>query len=299
MKALKKKGVSPVIATLLLILIAVAAAVLLYTWVSSLSANVAGSKVTGKSLTVIQATWALGNSDKTLNQTVFKSDIPVLIISFKAPPAVVGPASPGLNLITLDNVDVIYAGRVICHYADFAQSAWDVQHTGSTAGFGGTTANGIDFGGFVGDQIASLDANDLYSPGGIVVNKRDQADDPATFNAKTYSFYATNDTTNIYFDKGVPLATVVSQVWSVQYVSNQKVETYFNATSANVRFDRWTGKFIYTDVPTYDLAKVGQDDWSLVVWCPQVNPNVMNSVLVRVQFQDGSTWETTIPLTVQ
>jgi flagellin-like protein len=306
MKALKK-GVSPVIATLLLILIAVAAAVLLYTWVSSLSANVAGSKVTGKTLAVIQATWALGNSvkDGYLSAKNFTANRPVLIISFKAPPAVVGGQGAGMNLITLDNVDVIYAGRVICHYSAFALSAWDVQHTGATTGFSVPKVSGLDFGGYVGNTIGTLDGNDTYAPGGIVVNNRTKADDPADFNKVGYAFYDNATTSNLAFDKNVPFATIVAQVWNVQYVSNQKVETYFNSTNANIRFDRWTGDYLAYNtaktnaIPTFDLAKVGQDDWSLVVWCPQVNPNVMNSVQVRIQFQDGSTWETMIPLTVQ
>ncbi|UXD22575.1 hypothetical protein IPA_06370 [Ignicoccus pacificus DSM 13166] len=302
-----RKGVHPIIATLLLILIAVAAAVLLYTWVSSLSANVAGSKVTGKTLTIIQATWALGNNQTGIsNVTVFTSDRPVLVISFKAPPAAVGGQGAGMNLITLDNVDVIYAGRVICHYSAFALSAWDVQHTGASTGFSRTPVKGVDFGGYVGENIGALDGNDTYSPGGIAVNTRTEADNPTTFNQDGYAFYKVGDSSNAYFSRGIPFATIVAQVWNVQYVSNQKVETYFNSTNANIRFDRWTGDYLSDDtnspfyyVPAFDLAKVGQDDWSLVIWCPQVNPNVMNSVQVRVQFQDGSTWETMIPLTVQ
>jgi hypothetical protein len=96
--------------------------------------------------------------------------------------------------------------------------------------------------------------------------------------------------------------TIVAGVWNVQYVSNTKVETMFNATQAIIRFDRWTGDYLTgasNSVPLFDLGKVGQDDWSLVVWCKNVNPNVMNSVDVRIQFQDGSTWQTTVPLTVQ
>jgi flagellin-like protein len=306
MKALRK-GVSPVVATLLLILIAVAAAVLLYTWVSGMSANVAGSKVTGKTLTVIQATWAMGNAKSDaanpIDNTFFSADNPVLIISFKAPPAAVGGGGAGSNLLTIDNVDVIYSGRVICHYNAFALSAADVQHTATKVG--AKIAKGLVFGGYVGSTNGVLDNKDLYPPGGIVVNDIGKTPANATGvggGAVTTGAYAAG----VDFALGkfnVSLVTIIAGVWQVQYVSTNKVETYFNPTTATIRFDRWTGDYIWSDdntgVPLFDLGKVGQDDWSLIIYCTNVNPNVMNSVDVRLQFQDGSTWQTTVPLTVQ
>ncbi|ALU12286.1 hypothetical protein EYM_02110 [Ignicoccus islandicus DSM 13165] len=317
MKALRK-GVSPVIATLLLILIAVAAAVLLYTWVGSLSANVAGSQVTGKTLTVIQATWAMGDyRDGT--GAGFKVDYPVLIISFKAPPAAVGGAGAGQNLVTIDNVDVIYAGRILCHYAAFLQST-DDQHTGSTAG--GLQSYGIAFAGFGGQTAGQLDGNDQLPPGGIVlafantqgvgakgqVTDADLTDGITAPTGTTTAYIYATDGTNTYTTDS--FATIVAGVWEVTYPSTNKVETNFKSTNAVIRYDRWTGSTLnvaYHDgtnaqqraIDTFDLAKVGQDDWSLVIWCQKVNPNVMDNVDIRLQFQDGSTWETTVPLTVQ
>jgi flagellin-like protein len=281
-----KKGVSPVIATLLLILIAVAAAVLLYTWVSGLSANVAGSQVTGKTLTVIQATWAMG--DNHANQTV-------LIISFKAPPAAVGGGGAGSNLLTIDNVDVLYSGRVICHYNGFALSTSDRQHTGSTAG--GITGYALMFAGYAGSQPGKEDSSDAYPPGAIFVEVSNTPGDFVSYltSPPTTKFTGTDN-----------FVTVIAAVWNVQYVSTNRVETYFTNTTATIRFDRWlgTGSRIAVggttnEVDTFDLAKVGQDDWSMIIWCKNINPNVMNSVDVRLQFQDGSTWSTTVPLTVQ
>jgi flagellin-like protein len=292
-----RKGVSPVVATLLLILIAVAAAVLLYTWVSGLSANVAGSKVTGKTLTVIQATWAMGeHSGTSIN---FSADNPVLIISFKAPPAAVGGGGAGSNLLTIDNVDVLYSGRVICHYNAWALSDADVEHTGTTAG--GLNGNALIFAGFVGSTKDELDTADLYPPGGIAISVTTVGGTGVWGNG-----YVTNTASNnYYFDGSGAFVTIIAGVWNVQYVSTNKVETEFTNTTATIRFDRWTGETVTINggtaaqVDTFDLAKVGQDDWSLIVWCPNINPNVMNSVDVRLQFQDGSTWSTTVPLTVQ
>jgi len=289
-----RKGVSPVIATLLLILIAVAAAVLLYTWVSGLSANVAGSQVSGKTLTLIQATWALGSADTAAAATAFSPQKPVLIVSFKAPPAVVGGGGAGASLITLDNVDVIYSGRVICHYNAFALSTDDAQHTTTTPA-GGATGYGVLFYGYYGTTQGAVDDEDLYSPGGIAVSTNNTPTNAAA------GAVASGETIGVFTD---PFVTVVAGVWEVQYVTTQKVETNFRATNANIRFDRWTGEAVNADnsgnnVDLFDLAKVGQDDWSLVVWCDKVNPNVMNAVDVRIQFQDGSTWSTTVPLTVQ
>jgi len=296
-----RKGVSPVIATLLLILIAVAAAVLLYTWVSGLSANVAGSQVTGKTLTVIQATWAMGpNNNTAVDKQTFSADTPVLIISFKAPPAAVGGAGAGSNLLTIDNVDVIYSGRVICHYNAFALSTDDKQHTGTTTG--GLSGYGFYFAGFSGNTYGALDPDDLFPPGGIVVATSNNPNIPAA-DGNVTSGATVNGLVNLANTDS--FVTIVAGVWEVQYVSNNKVETYFKSTTATIRFDRWVGSQVTTDSngggnpDLFDLGKVGQDDWSLVIWCKNVNPNVMNSVDVRLQFQDGSTWTTTVPLTVQ
>jgi flagellin-like protein len=295
-----RKGVSPVIATLLLILIAVAAAVLLYTWVSGLSANVAGSQVTGKTLTVIQATWAMGNKDKSITNTAFSADYPVLIISFKAPPAAVGGGGAGSNLLTIDNVDVLYSGRVICHYNAFAMSADDHQHTGTKVGQ--ETAMGLVFYGYGGANAGVLDNSDLYPPGGIAIDtSADLVNKPTNAAAGQL---VDGDTVYAFFGN-TSLVTIVAGVWNLQYVSTNKVETMFNPTTATIRFDRWTGEYLWkataagNAVPLFDLAKVGQDDWSMIIYCKNVNPNVMNSVDVRLQFQDGSTWSTTVPLTVQ
>jgi flagellin-like protein len=297
-----RKGVSPVVATLLLILIAVAAAVLLYTWVSGLSANVAGSKVSGKTLTVIQATWALGPAAVPYTATAFSADYPVLIISFKAPPAAVGGSGPG-TLLTIDNVDVMYAGRVICHYNGWALSNGDVQHTGTSAG--GLNGTALVFAGYYGSTQGALDDNDLYPPGGIAISftKSPKRGTGVLGPGAVSADYDGKPTT--LGDKSQSFVTIVAGVWNVQYVSTDKVETQFSNTTATIRFDRWLGSSVTVSgdgknsVPLFDLAKVGQDDWSIVIYCKNVNPNVMNSVIVRLQFQDGSTWQTTVPLTVQ
>jgi flagellin-like protein len=295
-----RKGVSPVVATLLLILIAVAAAVLLYTWVSGLSANVAGSKVSGKTLTVIQATWALGPTAVPYTATAFSADYPVLIISFKAPPAAVGGSGPG-TLLTIDNVDVMYAGRVICHYNGWALSAGDVQHTGTNAG--GLNGTALVFAGYYGSTQGTFDDNDLYPPGGIALAFTTTGGTGLFNNGAVPADYAGTPAPSVLDTNSQSFVTIIAGVWNVQYVSTNKVETQFTPTTATIRFDRWLGESVQVNaknsVPLFDLAKVGQDDWSMVIYCKNVNPNVMNSVIVRLQFQDGSTWQTTVPLTVQ
>jgi len=307
-----RKGVSPVIATLLLILIAVAAAVLLYTWVSGLSANVAGTQVTGKTLTLIQATWAMPyNGTGTANAANFDVNDAVLILSFKAPPAAVGGAGSGKVGVTLDNADVLYAGRVICHYDSWAMSTDDAFHTGQRVG-NANPAYGMVLMGYVGTNVNVYDPGyDLRVPGGIVLGLNDTAGHAAA----NYVKEGGTVKNEVAIPQGDSWATVVAGTWEVNYVSTNYVETYFKPTNAIIRYDRFANQYLNydattgalttsntatgTSVPLYDNVKVSQDDFAVVIWCKNINMNVMNSVDVRLQFQDGSTWTTSVPLAVQ
>ncbi len=312
MKALRK-GVSPVVATLLLILIAVAAAVLLYTWVSGLSANVAGSKVTGKTLTLIQATWAMAFASGTATNPApgdFDVNSAVLILSFKAPPAAVGSAGAGQVGVTFDNADVLYGGRVICHYSSWALSTDDKFHIGQDVG--GATAYGLFFQGYSGANEGVYDAGyDLQTPGGIIAEETKGNTVPGASNTTTTASTLINP---INIPASDSFATVVAGVWQVSYVATRYVETSFKNTTAVIRFDRFANSYLNrntdgslttssapgTDpIPLFDMVKVSQDDFAVVIWCKNINMNVMNSVDVRLQFKDGSTWTTTVPLGVQ
>ncbi len=333
MKAIRK-GVSPVVATLLLILIAVAAAVLLYTWVSGMSANVAGSKVTGKTLSLIQATWAgtyqINNGNDKPDTIAYDKGI-VLIASFQAPAAAVGKQQAGYGQITIDNVNVLFNGRVICGYNLLAASADDRFHVGQTMGTrdvesvgnANTTTTtkrvaGVIMAGFSGTTVGTRDAadNDHDSPvpgivlfatvdtpmeaangttvfaGGTYVEGKD------TRGGNTYYFYPAKDA----------FATVVAGTYQVNYVATDYVETSFNPTGAKVVYDKWMSQYVNVAVDgqgnnyqadLFDLVTVSQGAFSVVAYCPNVNINTMNSVMLQLQFKDGSTWQTEIPLNVQ
>nr|5KYH_A Chain A, Iho670 [Ignicoccus hospitalis]5KYH_B Chain B, Iho670 [Ignicoccus hospitalis]5KYH_C Chain C, Iho670 [Ignicoccus hospitalis]5KYH_D Chain D, Iho670 [Ignicoccus hospitalis]5KYH_E Chain E, Iho670 [Ignicoccus hospitalis]5KYH_F Chain F, Iho670 [Ignicoccus hospitalis]5KYH_G Chain G, Iho670 [Ignicoccus hospitalis]5KYH_H Chain H, Iho670 [Ignicoccus hospitalis]5KYH_I Chain I, Iho670 [Ignicoccus hospitalis]5KYH_J Chain J, Iho670 [Ignicoccus hospitalis]5KYH_K Chain K, Iho670 [Ignicoccus ho len=302
--------VSPVIATLLLILIAVAAAVLLYTWVSGLSANVAGTQVTGKSLTLIQATWArpATNVGTTISKDSFDRSKAVLILSFQPPAQVL----QGGQAITIDAIDVLYQGRVVCHYDSFPMTADDKYHIGQT--IGGLTAFGLVFWGFVGSTLSDFDAhNETLVPGGIIHGKSDLATQPA---ARGYLGGDKGVTGEVHpgekykpdillsFDDQYPFATILAGTWEVNYVSTNYVETNFRNTSAVIKFDRFVNTHYSPDtqnnngVPIFDVASASQSNFAVVIWCPNVNPNVMQSVDVKMVFSDGSTWEASVPLSI-
>jgi hypothetical protein len=276
---------------LLLILIAVAAAVLLYTWVSGLSSSVTSQKVTGKTLTLIQATWAMPNTATTLTPNAFTPTKAVLILSFQAPPAAV----QGSSAVTLDNVDVLYNGRVICHYADFALSADDAYHTGKPVGVD-NTAHALVFYGYYGQTPRNYDPEDLMIPGGISVTN---VTTPTNAAGGTVAY----DTTV----KGVitnlnPFVTVVAGTWEVNYVSTNYVETNFTSTGAVIKYDRFANAYLQPNlniIPLFDKVTVSQSNFALVIWCPNVNPNVMGQVTVKIYFPDGSSWSTKVPLSIQ
>ena len=338
MKAIRK-GVSPVVATLLLILIAVAAAVLLYTWVSGMSANVAGSKVTGKTLSLIQATWAgtyqIDNGDQHPDTVAYDKGI-VLIASFQAPAAAVGKQQAGYGQITIDNVNVLFNGRVICGYNLLAASADDRFHVGQTMGtrsvetvgtaLSTTTTNkvaGVIMAGYSGTTVGTRDPSnyDHDSPvpgivlfatvdtpmeaangttiwaGNITIGNTKYVYGKDIRNGNTYYFYPAKDA----------FATVVAGTYQVNYVATDYVETSFNPTGAKVVYDKWMSQYVNvaTDgtnnyqADLFDLVTVSQGAFSVVAYCPNVNINTMNSVMLQLQFKDGSTWQTEIPLNVQ
>ena len=304
MKALRK-GVSPVIATLLLILIAVAAAVLLYTWVGSLSANVAGSNVAGKSLTLIQATWARpATSISNHNANDFSKNQAVLILSFQ--PA--ATATQGGNAIKIDVIDVYYQGRVVCHYDRFPMTTDDKYHVGQKIGQA-INGNGLRFWGYGGSTSGNWDNEDLMVPGGIIHTYSNNPNDDAAAGQTTWdSTSYINLANEVNFRDGHPFATVVAGTWEVNYVSTNYVETDFKPTKAVVKFDRFTNDYYDTDnndsnyqndVPNFDQVSVSQSNFAVVIWCPNVNPNVMQQVNVKITFADGSTWQAAVPLSIQ
>lgn len=330
-----RKGVSPVIATLLLILIAVAAAVLLYTWVSSLSANVAGSKVTGKSLSLIQATWATSYMSAPASgrqQMVFDKGV-VLIASFQAPPAAVsGGQGAGFGQVTIDNVNVLFNGRVICGYNALALSADDRFHVGktmgtrttenlNTAGIGtsGTTA-GVVVAGYYGTAQGTRDPSDndydALVPG-LVLFTTTNVTTNAAYGSASFNGTATINGVNnaVYGNVGnakfypadESFATVIAGTYEVNYVATDYVETNFKPSGAKVVYDKWMSNYVgvatdgtnVAQADLFDMVTVSQGAWTVVAYCPNVNINTMNSVTLQLQFKDGSTWETNIPLNVQ
>jgi flagellin-like protein len=335
-KALRK-GVSPVIATLLLILIAVAAAVLLYTWVSSLSANVAGSKVAGKTLSLIQATWAtsyMSAPNYGQQQMVFDKGI-VLIASFQAPPSVVkGGQQAGYATITIDNVNVLFNGKVICGYNQIAASIDDSFHIGRTMGTrnvedlatGAFTASstkvaGVVVAGYGGLNLSTRDSStsdvDALVPGLVLFTTSDapgnaaygkaQYAGNATINGVENAVYG-NVSTAYFYPAKDSFVTVIAGTYETNYVATDYVETNFKPSGAKIVYDKWMSNYVNVaedgngnnyQADLYDLVKVSQGAWTVVAYCPNVNINTMSSATLQIQFADGSTWEQSIPLTVQ
>ena len=210
-----------------------------------------------RTLSLISAFWA---------SSFFKNRA-VIVITLRSPLTFGSPPAP----IALDNVDVLFGGRVICHYDGFA--------------------SGLKFYGYVGSKRGELDAHDALVPGKIVIGKGSGAGGALTWEqVQNSSFLKLTDE---------PFVSVVPGVWEITYVSTIYVETNFMSTNATISLEKELYELSDYGAKVFDEAKVGGDDWSLVIWCPNVDPNVMDSVVVRLQLNDGSTWEATVPLTVQ
>ncbi len=327
-----KKAISPVIATLLLILIAVAAAVLLYTWVSGLSSQVTGQQVTGKTLSLISATWALGNyTDGTPPTPDYRAV--VIIASFQAPPAAVGGQGGKFAEYVIDNINILFQGKPVCAYNLLAASADDRIHIGQAMGtrnvanFGTTVSSsnkvaGVVAAGYSGTEVGTRDPSnndkDTIVPGYILFTTVDTYH--AAANGTTVYAGATAAPQNSVYGKvyangrtftqylypvgDQPFATVIAGVWQVNYVASQYVETSFKASGARIVYDRWASDYVTVNAigaqaDLFDLVHVSQGAWSVVAYCPNININTMNSVVLQIQFQDGSTWETTVSLQLQ
>jgi flagellin-like protein len=334
-----KKAISPVIATLLLILIAVAAAVLLYTWVSGLSSQVTGQQVTGKTLSLISATWALGKyTDDNLNDgnppTPDYTKV-VIIASFQAPPAAVGGQGGKFAEYVIDNINILFQGKPVCAYNLLAASADDRIHIGQTMGtrsvfnLGNTVTDegkvaGVVAAGYFGSAPGTRDPttadDDTIVPGYILFSTVTTPQEAAKGAVKANDTIASYDNA-VYGSQGdlgngkyvypvanEPFATVIAGVWQVNYVADQYVETSFKPSGARIVYDRWASSYVdiatndgttVTQADLFDLVHVSQGAWSVVAYCPNININTMNSVILQIQFQDGSTWETTVSLQLQ
>ena len=77
------------------------------------------------------------------------------------------------------------------------------------------------------------------------------------------------------------------------------METNFKPSKAVLKFDKFTNNYYSTNVPNFDQVSVSRDDFTVVIWCPLVNPNVMLGVDVKITFADGSAWQAVVPLSVQ
>ena len=164
------------------------------------------------------------------------------------------------------------------------------------------TAIGFYFMGYAGNKANQYDLNDTLVPGGIIIGASESPYQNGAAGQAT-----SQDEVGYVVMPTAPFVTLVAGVWEVNYVSTKYVETDFKPTNAEVRFSRFAQNSIYIslsdgstyNLPLFDLVQVSQDDFTVVIWCNNINMNVMNSVDVRLQFQDGSTWSTNVPLSVQ
>ncbi len=322
-----KKAISPVIATLLLILIAVAAAVLLYTWVSGLSSQVTGQQVTGKTLSLIAATWALGNYTDGTPPTPDYNSV-VIIASFQSPPAAVGSQGGKFAEYVIDNINILFQGKPVCAYNLLAASADDRIHIGQAMGtravanFATTATDsnkvaGVVAAGYAGSVAGTRDPStndrDTIVPGYILFTTVDSPTNAANGTSiyegattlKSVYAHTEADATKYLYPVGTqPFATVIAGVWQVNYVASQYVETSFKASGARIVYDRWASNYVTitqngAQADLFDQVHVSQGAWSIVAYCPNININTMNSVILQIQFADGSTWETTVSLQLQ
>jgi hypothetical protein len=296
--------------------------------------------VTGKSLSLIQATWAATYAYGHIGLQLDFSKGVVLIASFQAPPsAVSGGQQAGYGVVTIDNVNVLFNGKVICGYNQLAISTDDRFHVGKTMGSrtaetaANTTATtnnvaGVFVSGFAGYKHGTRDPSDFDAdspvPGLVLFATSDKVGHAAAGYALNDSDYdiGIHDYTQGVVQGGdwngytvgpaaSAFATVIAGTYEVNYIATDYVETNFKPSGAKIVYDKWMSNYVDVAIVNpagtqatlqadlFDMVKVSQGSWTVVAYCPNVNINTMNSVTLQLQFADGSTWETNIPLSVQ
>jgi hypothetical protein len=157
---------------------------------------------------------------------------------------------------------------------------------------------------------------DALVPGLVLFTTTDQHTDAAYGSAEYNGTATINGISNAvvgkignakFYPADESFATVIAGTYEVNYVASDYVETNFKASGAKIVYDKWMSNYVGVandgshtyQADLFDVVKVSQGAWTVIAYCPNVNINTMNSVTLQLQFADGSTWSTNIPLQVQ
>ncbi len=260
------KGVSTVVSELILIVLTIAIAGLLYAWTIALTQSVLQRGALGILPRVSSIGWFLGNY--TNGQRY-----PIIVVSFQSP----GP-------VTITGAEIIYGDKVVCEYSNFLPSASDLRDGLRVAGFVGLRPKSYD-------PPVSYDdptCHDVPYPGLILFQTGRGG--PTTITCSQLPSWG-----GVVSADGVKAeawATVAPLVINTLQIG-RAVETYALSSNALIQFQRMTSIAISpgyvgnTPLPTlyaYKEVKVGRGYWSLILWCPGLNPATYDQVKVRVYF---------------
>ncbi len=271
------KGLSTVVSELILIVLTIAVAGLLYAWTVALVQTVLQRGALGIMPKVIDAMWFLGNY--TNGQAY-----PIIVVSFQS----AGP-------VTVTGVQVIYEDKVICDYPGFLPSSSQLEEGIRVAGFVGLRAKNYD----PPVSYSDLGCHDVPWPGLILFQVgRGGPVEVTCLQLNEWGGVVSSDGT-----KASGWVTIAPISVSTLQIGDA-VETYVTGTSTIIQFQRMTSLSISpgyvgsTPLPSLYLFKevrVGRGYWSLILWCPGVNPAVYDQVKVRVFFE-GLGVEVEVPI---
>ncbi|UXD22714.1 hypothetical protein IPA_07610 [Ignicoccus pacificus DSM 13166] len=261
-------------------------------------------------LTLIQATF-LAPSMNATGGPYWDRGV-VFVLSFMNPPK-----------IPLDSVEVRFGRRTICTYSYLVASVGSnvigtsvpqsrtVEDLKTGKPISVNKISGIVVSGYHGLSKREVDDKDSIAPGIILFTTSDMGNSAvyssASFAMLKKGILVGKIGNTLFYSPYKPFATVVNGVLELVYVSRSKVETNFRKTNAIITFDRWAGRSVSVaydgthkyQADLYDIVGIKKDLWSLIVYCDNVNVNVMPQVTLRLTFIDGSVWSVNIPLAVQ
>ena len=261
------KGLSTVVSELILIILTIAVAGLLYAWTVTLTRTVLARGALGLLPKVTNIGWFLGNYT---NGQYY----PIIVISFQS-----------LSPITITGVEVIYGEKIICDYSSFLPSSSNVMEGVRVAGFVGSEPHNYD----PPVTYDSPTCHDEPYPGLLLfqVGKGE----PTTITCDQLQQWGGVVSTDGTKAKAwVTVAPLVVDTFQL----GDAVETYALPSNVLIQFRRLTSTAIspgyvgdepLPELYAYREVRVGRGYWSLVVWCPGINPAVYERVKVRVFFE--------------
>ncbi len=268
------KGLSPIVAELILIAISLLLAVFIYAWTMSIVNKLSTLKFM-RTIYPVSVSTPLTDcyGGSCLGQHV------LIILQFAS-----------TEQAQLGSISVSYEGSTVCALNAYVKSV--------------DAGRGLCLFGYYGSTRNALDGDDVPPPGAVFFGTCSSIPSSGSVSYLDSLNLATPSYSN---EVAPPWATVVYGSWSTVPVSTNKVETDFVYSAGSLKFSNlyssavkvayYPNNSTWIELEGFKSVTVSGGSWALLVWCPNVNALTMDKVRVTVTI-NGMQTEVDVPLGV-